>query len=191
MTPYRDSDTASFLSTNSDPLSSPTNGYFNNCSQAQTLPQDMYIDTEAANKGSRPKINVTEPRSNENSPLLESFVGQAPPPSYLEATTPNPWNTRPSGDEGARLLSFDGRGAPGDAETGLYKALSGRRRSFREHCSRKRMLKWMAAILFLVIFAVIVAAITKGSNKNSVSSPRVPNTRHVLIRRNLSLRGPK
>lgn len=189
MSPYRDSDTASFLSTNSDPLSSPTNGYFNNYSQAQTLPQDMYIDTEAANKGLRPKINVTKPRSNDNSPLLDSFVGQAPP-SYLEATTPNPWNTRPSGDEGARLLSFDGRGAPGDAETGLYKALSGRRRSFREHCSRKRMLKWMAAILFLVIFAVIVAAITKGSNNNSVSSPRAPNTHPVLIRRNLSPRGP-
>jgi hypothetical protein len=169
MTPYRDSDTASFLSTNSDLLSSPTDGYFNNRSQSQTLPQDMYIDTDAANKGSKPRINVTEPRSNENSPLLESFVGQAPPPSYLEATTPNPWNTRPSGDEGVRLLSFDGRGAPGDAEAGSYKGWSGRRRSFREHCSRKRMLKWMAAVLFLVIF-------TRGSNKDSVSSLRIPNT---------------
>jgi hypothetical protein len=132
----------------------------------------MYIDTDAANKGSRPKINV-ELTSKENSPLLDSFVGQAPPPTYLEATTPNPWNGRPSGDEGTRLLSFDGRRAPEDAETGLYKGLSGRRRELREHCSRKRMVKWIAAILFLIVFAAIVAAITNRT-KSTVSRRRFP-----------------
>lgn len=174
MTPYRDSDTASFLSSNSDPLSGPTNGYFN-VAQAQTLPQEMYIDTDAANKGSRPKLSVTAPRSNEDSPLLESFVGQAPPPSYLEATTPNLWNARPSGDEGARLLSFDGRQGAPDAERGFHKSLSGRRRNIRETCSRKRMMKWMATILFLVGFAAIVAAITN-STKKTVSDPHFPTS---------------
>lgn len=134
----------------------------------------MYIDTDAANRGAKPKIAVSSPRSTENSPLLESFVGQAPPPSYLEATTPNPWNARPSGDEGARLLSFDGRGLREDEEQGSLKGAGGRRRSFREHCSRKRMLKWIGAILFLVVFAAIVAAITNGNKTTRVTPPPVP-----------------
>lgn len=175
MTPFRDSDTSSFLSTTSDPdpLDSPTDGYFSSRSQYQPHLQDMYIDTDAANRGAKPKIAVSSPRSTENSPLLESFVGQAPPPSYLEATTPNPWNARPSGDEGARLLSFDGRGLREDEEQGSLKGVGGRRRSFREHCSRKRMLKWIGAILFLIVFAAIVAAITNGSKTVCIPSSQI------------------
>ncbi|KAF2703329.1 hypothetical protein K504DRAFT_508233 [Pleomassaria siparia CBS 279.74] len=134
----------------------------------------MYIDTDAANKGVGPKIAVSSARSAETSPFLDSMVGQAPPPSYLEATTPNPWNRKPSEDEGARLLSFDGQRLEGDAEGGIFKGISRRRRSFREHCSRKRMLKWIGAIIFLIIFAAIVAAITNRGNKVTVAPIKIP-----------------
>ena len=164
MAHWRDSDTASFLSTNTDLLSSPSNGYFNNHAQQQH-PRDMYIDTEAANKGTRPKITISSPENAETSPLMDEFVGQAPPPSYLEATTPTPWNGRPSADEDARLLSLDGRTQPFDMEHGLFKGTSNRRRSFRDYCSRKRMVKWIGVIVFLIVFAAIVAAIT---NRNKV-----------------------
>jgi hypothetical protein len=133
----------------------------------------MYIDTEAANKGSKVRIKSTSPsasnNSPENTPLLDAFVGQAPP-SYLEATTPNPWNARPSGDEARRLLSFDTRGddAPplADPLDGMYKGPSyGRRKSFREHCTKRRMLKWIAAILAIIILAAILAAVTHKDKK--------------------------
>ena len=158
---WRDSDTASFLSTNTDPLSSPTDGYFSNRGQ----PDDMYIDTEAANKGAKPSVTVSSATrySEETTPLLETFVGQDPPPSYLEATTPNPWNGRSSGDEASRLLEDGGRRsfAPMLAERdGMHKDGPYRRRSIREHCTKKRMLKWLAAILAIVILAAIIAAAT-------------------------------
>lgn len=168
------SDSASFLSTTTDdPLSSPSDGYFSQRSH----PRDMFIDTDAANKGAKSQaqtqITVTSPQSasryphsQESTPLLESFVGQEAPPSYLEATTPQPWNARPSGDEGARLLSFDGRVSPGMREDGvMYGDMKYKKRSFREHCSRKRMLKWIAAILAIIILAAILAAVTQKEKK--------------------------
>lgn len=164
MTGRRDSDTASFLSTNTDPISSPSDGYFSN----RAHPQEMFIDTEAANKGAKVRVEAASPRSatrysQETTPLLSSFVGHGPPPSYLEATTPNPWNARSSGDEAARLLAFDGRISPAplaDPRDSEHKDWAYRRRSFREHWSRKRLLKWGAAILLVIILAAILAAVT-------------------------------
>ncbi|KAF2477023.1 uncharacterized protein BDR25DRAFT_330944 [Lindgomyces ingoldianus] len=113
----------------------------------------MFIDTAAANAGSKAKVarapQSTTRDSEETTPLLETFVGQDPPPTYLEATTPNPWNGRPSGDEATRLLSFDGRGTPvpllARSSDGMYKGGAYQRRSLREHCSRRRMIKYIAA----------------------------------------------
>ncbi|KAF2183089.1 hypothetical protein K469DRAFT_728167 [Zopfia rhizophila CBS 207.26] len=145
----------------------------------------MYINTAAANASSKARDAAPHsgnaPYSEESTPLLESFVGQEQPPFYLEATTPNPWNGRPSGDEAARLLSFDGHRTPGplaDPLDGDYKGPSySRRRSFRDHCSRKRMIKWIAAILFLIILALIIAAATHKEKKKKtiVVVPAVPS----------------
>lgn len=164
---WRDSDSISFLSTHSDPLSSPTNGYFS----SRGHPSDMYIDTEAANKGAKPKVTVSSPTrySEERTPLLETFVGQDAPPSYLEATTPMPWNGRPSGDEGARLLD-GGRVAVTPMAEDIHKDGKYRRRSFREHCSRRRMLKWVGAILAIITLAAIIAALTNKHQKVKVSA---------------------
>lgn len=134
----------------------------------------MYIDTEAANKGgSKPKVTVNSPTrySEERTPLLETFVGQDAPPSYLEATTPMPWNGRPSGDEASRLLEDGGRPSFAHMSEELHKDGKYRRRSFREHCSRKRMLKWIAAILALIILAAVIAAVTHKNKQVNKSSP--------------------
>lgn len=128
----------------------------------------MFIDTEAANRGTKvPAINSpdnTGYSSQETTPLMTSFLGQAPPPSYLEATTPNLWNASRSGDEGARLLSFDGRASPApplaDPLDGLYKGPTYRKRTLRELCSRARAMKWIAAILAIAVVAAIIAAVT-------------------------------
>ncbi|KAF1994709.1 hypothetical protein P154DRAFT_526879 [Amniculicola lignicola CBS 123094] len=145
----------------------------------------MFIDTEIANRNSKKPDVIIEPSSHpryseDTTPLLDSFLGQeAPPPSYLEATTPNPWNVRPSGDEEARLLAYDGRPSPGvhsadpldGMYNGMYKGPSYRRRSLREKCTGRRMLKWIAALLAIVILAAIIAAVTHHQNTNTVASP--------------------
>ncbi|KAF2261736.1 hypothetical protein CC78DRAFT_343109 [Lojkania enalia] len=142
----------------------------------------MFIDTEAANKGLKlqsqnyedivPLQSATR-YSEERTPLLDAFVGQAPP-SYLEATTPNPWNlqfTRQTGEEGVRLLSIDGRASPALPVDDGYKGSRYRRKSLKEHCTRKRMLKFMGALLGIVILAAIVAAATRQEKKATVVSP--------------------
>jgi hypothetical protein len=168
---WRDSDSASFYSTNTDPLSGPSDGYFANYG---TIPSDMFIDTEAANRGSKPTVVVSAAGSSRRdyeedaTPLLETFVGQeAPPPSYLEATTPMPWDGRPSRDEASRLLvgeraSF-AQMTPMREE--MHKDGKYRRRSFREHFSRKRMLKWVAATLALIIVAAAAVALATKDKK--------------------------
>ncbi|KAF2865271.1 hypothetical protein BDV95DRAFT_632458 [Massariosphaeria phaeospora] len=126
----------------------------------------MFIDTNAANKVARPTVSVSSPRSEDGStqledasPLLTSFVGQDAPPSYLEATTPVAWSARPSDNEAAGLLSFDGRSpvsSRADPEAKHY-ALSYRRRGWREHCSN-HLWKWISALFFLTMVAAIAAA---------------------------------
>ncbi|PSN68259.1 hypothetical protein BS50DRAFT_492532 [Corynespora cassiicola Philippines] len=137
----------------------------------------MFIDTAAANKGAGPSITV-QPGSGggeaETTPLLENFVGQEAPPSYLEATTPGLY-ARPSGDEEARLLSFDGRpGAGLGSPTPSYKEVGYRRRGLREQCTRRRMLKWMAIILAIILLIVIIAAATPKTKQSNVSPIPVP-----------------
>jgi hypothetical protein len=137
----------------------------------------MFIDTEAANRASKVRVEIAsrspEPSSQAQSPLLTSFVGQGPPPSYLEATTPNFWNARPSGDEEARLLSFDGRPSPApvlaDPLEGIYKGPMYKRRAFREHCSRARMIKWVAAILGILLLAAILTVVTRAPRDVSIT----------------------
>ncbi|KAF2680264.1 hypothetical protein K458DRAFT_392916 [Lentithecium fluviatile CBS 122367] len=174
---WRDSDSASFNSTNTDPLSSPTNGYFANYG---TLPDEMFIDTEAANKGGKPRVVVSAGSPSRTryeqdaTPLLETFVGQeAPPPSYLEATTPMPWEGRPSGDEAQRLL-VGGRAsfAPmTPLREEMHKDGKYRRRSFREHFSRRRMLKWVGATLALIVIAALIAALASKDKKKDALIP--------------------
>ncbi|ORY12524.1 hypothetical protein BCR34DRAFT_587152 [Clohesyomyces aquaticus] len=143
----------------------------------------MYIDTTAANEASKapeaksPRTGIRH--SEETTPLLETFVNQPPPPSYLEATTPNPWNNRRSGDEGSRLLAFDERGAgespPDQRSDGLYKGLVYRRRSLREHCTQRRTIKAIVAIVFLIMLIIIIALATRKQDKTTVSPiPAVP-----------------
>lgn len=135
----------------------------------------MFIDTEAANKGiARVEVSSSSPGraprySQDSSPLLESFVGQEPPPTYLEATTPVPWNGRPSGDEAARLLSFDVRD---DLDGTGYKH-GHRRRSSSDSCSKIRVLKWMVAVIIIILLAAILAALSRRGNNNSFD-PFVP-----------------
>jgi hypothetical protein len=173
---WRDSDSASFASTNTDPLSSPTDGSFSNYG---TLPDAMFIDTQAANKSGKPAVVVSEAESSTSSarryeqdeaPLMETFVGQdVPPPSYLEATTPMPWESAPGG-EGSRLLA-PGRASfspmtPGREEMG-HRDGKYRKRSFGDQFSRKKMFKWIGATLALIILAAIIMAL---ATKDRVST---------------------
>lgn len=179
---YRDSDAASFYSTNSDPLASPTDGYFHRATDSGSVPNDMYIDTEAANKGARPKVAVSSSSPvrypEERTPLLETFLGQDAPPSYLEATTPMGWR-----GEGVGLLNEE-RATLTPLREEVHKDGKYRRRSLREHCSRGRMLKAMAAILGIIILAAIIAAL---AHKNKVSV--FPNNRTLSMANGLQVGG--
>lgn len=119
----------------------------------------MFIDTATANnRSSRPQIVVsphTSPYNDSATPLLETFVGQEPPPTYLEATTPGLYTSRLSGEEGARLLSFDGR----EAQDAAYKEEQYRRKSLREQCLNRTCIRWTAAILAIIFLSTILAAL--------------------------------
>jgi hypothetical protein len=118
----------------------------------------MFIDTANANSRSlRPQIIVsprTSPYNESSTPLLEPFVGQEPPPTYLEATTPGLFSSRLSEDQGARLL------ANGDREAGdaAVKEDQYRRRGLRAHLATRRWVRWIPAIAFIVILAGSLAA---------------------------------
>lgn len=132
----------------------------------------MYIDTATANtQSSRPHVIVTpsrnpSPYNDSHSPRLEASIPQgAPPPTYLEATTPGLSTARLSGDEGARLLSFDGR----QARDATLKADQYRQRSLRQQCLEQRWLKWIIgivlAILLVAMLAAMFAAVTAQKDK--------------------------
>jgi hypothetical protein len=136
----------------------------------------MFIDTEAANKNAKVSITATSPKpidgpSHDASPEMESFLGQEAPPTYLEATTPRPWIGRPSGDEEARLLTFDGCTSPPPVD-GSWKDFYYRRRSFREHWTRRRMLKWGVVFLIIILLIAILAVVS--SKKNTTVSVEIP-----------------
>ncbi|KAF2649345.1 hypothetical protein K491DRAFT_683928 [Lophiostoma macrostomum CBS 122681] len=136
----------------------------------------MFIDTDAANQGTKFQITAASPKaldgpSKDVSPEMESFLGQEAPPSYLEATTPRPWIGRPSGDEEARLLSFDGRTSPPPVD-GSWKDFYYRRRGFREHWTRRRMLRW--GIVSLIIILLLVILIVVSSRKPPATTIAAP-----------------
>lgn len=160
----RHDDAASFYSSTTDPLSSPTDGYFRdtNSRGSGILPSDvMYIDTEAANQAAKkPQITIGSPAqyAQERSPLLETFVGQDAPPSYLEATTPMGWR-----EEGVGLLN-EARPVLTPLREEEHKDGRYRRRSWREVLSRKRI-KWMGALLAAILLIAIIAALAHRDNK--------------------------
>lgn len=158
-------DAASFYSSITDPLSSPTDGYFRQGSQSRdrgSVPSDiMYIDTEAANQRSKkPQVTISSPTryTEESTPLLETFVGQDAPPSYLEATTPMGWR-----GEGVGLLNEERAVLTPLREEGHKDGIY-RRRNWREIFSRKRV-KWLAALLALIILIIIIAALAHRDSK--------------------------
>lgn len=119
----------------------------------------MFIDTANANIQSPRSRIITSPRTSpyndSSTPLLETFVGQDAPPSYIEATTPGLYNSRLSGEEGAGLLALDGR------ESGVARSKEEqyRRKTLRQQCTKKQHLKWIGAVLAVLVVAAILAAL--------------------------------
>ncbi|KAF2738787.1 hypothetical protein EJ04DRAFT_549683 [Polyplosphaeria fusca] len=141
----------------------------------------MFINTDAANKGRKPTQEHQEDVplrsatrfSEEGTPLIGSFLGQGPPPSYLEATTPGPWNQTfavPAGEEGARLLATS-PGPHNDGAEGLYKGSRFRRKRLRENCTRRRLFIWIGALLLVIALAAIVAALLHKETREIKVSP--------------------
>jgi hypothetical protein len=120
----------------------------------------MYIDTATANSRSlRPQITIEpSPYNDRSTPLLETHVEreadtERPPPSYLEATTPGLFTSRLSGEEGARLLSFDGR----EARDATFKEEQYGRRSLRQQCLKKTWLKVLGTVLGMMLLSAMLA----------------------------------
>ncbi|KAF1979421.1 hypothetical protein BU23DRAFT_447892 [Bimuria novae-zelandiae CBS 107.79] len=127
----------------------------------------MYIDTDAANAAAKkPRITVeSSPEYREEAtPLLETFVGQDAPPSYLEATTPMWWR-----GEGVGLLN-EGPAVMTPLQEDGHKDGRYRRRSFKEFFSRKRV-RWSAAIVAVIILVVIIAALASKRDKSTLITP--------------------
>jgi hypothetical protein len=141
--------------------SSPTDGYFRDANPRgrESVPSDvMYINTEAANQAAkRPQVTIGSP-AQERSPLLETFVGQDAPPSYLEATTPMGWR-----GEGVGLLNEDRAMLTPLREEG-YRDGRYRRRNWRDISWRKR-LQWSAVMLVIMILIVIIAVLATRNEK--------------------------
>jgi hypothetical protein len=113
----------------------------------------MFIDTAVANSRLRPHIVISPhtaaPHTENETPLLETFVGQDPaPPTYLEATTPGLYYSRASGDEGERLLSGGGR----ERREPVFKE-----RTQKAKEARKRWLVWGVVLFVIIIMALVVA----------------------------------
>lgn len=122
----------------------------------------MFIDTQTAQRTMGPNLQVTGPNgytAADESPLLETFVGQdAPPPSYLEATTPLPWAGRPGGDEGARLLEDGGR-APISPMSEEYKDGKYRKRGFLDWFTTRRVVTGLLIVVGIILVGAIFAAL--------------------------------
>jgi hypothetical protein len=141
----------------------------------------MFIDTATANsRSSRPQIIIsprTSPHHEQSTPLLGTFVGQDAPPSYLEATTPGLYSSKLSDDQGARLLVSDGGREAKDAASKEEKY---RRKRLRDQCSKLRWMKWVAAVLVIVllaaVLAVMLAAVTVQRHKPVSVAGFITNT---------------
>jgi hypothetical protein len=129
----------------------------------------MFVDTAAANNRSRrPQVVIspqyaTQYRESET-PLLETAELEDAPPTYIEATTPGLYYGRPSGDEGATLLSHNQQGYKEDAYSRL---------SFRQSL-RARWMKWLGILMLLVfVFAAGVAFTTTARKDKQVRNTKV------------------
>lgn len=154
------------------------------------MPANRLLNIDTANANSRfapPRIIITprtSPYNDSSTPRLEAFVGQnqEDPPTYLEATTPGLYTSRLSGEEGARLLSVDGRES-GDArlKEQLYNGKSARR-----ECIRRRWAKVLCALtpLFLLIALLLVGVALRNNHKdweNNVSNTEPENVQNSKI----------
>ncbi|KAF1958438.1 hypothetical protein CC80DRAFT_30696 [Byssothecium circinans] len=129
----------------------------------------MFIDTEAANT-TTPSVKVTGPSTSLTiTPVLETFVGQEPPPpSYLEATTPIPWARSGAGDEGARLLE-DGRASGAFTPMEEHKDGKYRRRGWADRVGKRRVAMGVAVVIALIILGVLMAALA--GRKETATAP--------------------
>lgn len=138
----------------------------------------MFIDTATANNRSpRPRV-IISPRATQyeyedaSTPLLDSFVGQDAPPSYLEATTPGLYASRLSEEQGARLLTSEAR----EARHAKLKEDKYRRKSLREQCLKRKCLKGVAAVSVVIIVAALLAAMVV-----AVSGGELPEVRNGVV----------
>jgi len=136
----------------------------------------MYIDTANANsRSSRPQIIIsprTSPYNESSTPLLETFVGQEPPPTYLEATTPGLYSSRLSDDQGARLLGDGAR----EARDAAIKEDQYRRKGLRVQCTATRWVKWIAAVIAIIMLAATLALIAASVSVRSSEQVRATNS---------------
>ncbi|PVH96220.1 hypothetical protein DM02DRAFT_599577 [Periconia macrospinosa] len=159
----------------------------------------MFIDTQRAQRTLGPNLRVTGPESHnptaEESPLMETFVGQeAPPPSYLEATTPLPWAGRPGGDEGARLLEDGGR-VPISPMHEEYKDGKYRKRGILEWFTRRRVVRGLLVAAALLLVGGMFAAFVHGRDQQvpatPISVPAQPASSSIPISRPPTTEGGK
>ncbi|KAL6703806.1 hypothetical protein ACN47E_009025 [Coniothyrium glycines] len=136
----------------------------------------MFIDTTTANaRTTRPHIIISPtgaaPTIEHSTPLLDAFVGQDVPPSYLEATTPGLYSSRLSGEEGARLLPYDDR----EAVDAARKEEKYRRKGLGDQCFQKRAMKAIALVLTVMtlaaMLAAMLAAVSSRQDKQAMISP--------------------
>lgn len=148
----------------------------------------MFIDTANANsRSSRPQVTIssrTSPYNESSTPSLEPPMDHAPPPTYLEATTPGLFSSRLSEDQGARLLADGDR----EARDATNKEEQYRRRGLRTQCTNRRWVRWIPAFAFIILLAIMLAAMAaavsvRGGNKQV--SDAMPMLRCMLTAQRL------
>lgn len=123
----------------------------------------MFIDTANANsRSSRPQIIISphnsdraSPYNDSQTPLMETFVGQEAPPTYLEATTPGLYSSRLSSDQGARLLGSGDRAEQDAAQ----KEEQYRQKTRSDAITTRRVLKAVGAVLAVLILGLLLTAL--------------------------------
>lgn len=120
----------------------------------------MFIDTETANsRFSRPQVIVsdrrTSPYNERSTPLLEPFVGQDAPPTYLEATTPGLYSARLSAEEGARLLSSGER----ESQDAQQKENQYGKNSVKETFLKGKALRAIGFVFTIMALTTILAVV--------------------------------
>ncbi|KAH4112248.1 hypothetical protein HBI18_182010 [Parastagonospora nodorum] len=139
----------------------------------------MYIDTANANsRSARPQVSVSSrssPYNESSTPFLEPPVDRVPPPTYLEATTPGLYSSRLSEDQGARLLGEGDR----EEREASNKEDQYRKRSLREQCTSRRWVRWIPAFAFILLLAVMLAAMAAAVSVRSSNQASVTNAGSV------------